>query len=822
MRQLSPSELRSLAAHCGGVMVLLFAALFVGQGGLERTAGLLSTVTKTSQAQPVITRSGDQVTVAFTAPANRAAANTATVASYTSSNSWIAPTGVTSATVTVVGGGGGAGGASWSNCNIGDAVAGGGGGSGGYVNNQTVSITPGWAYTVTVGAGGAGGAYNGCGGYSINGTAGNNSSFGGIVNATAGGGGNTGNNGTSGQYPGGNPGSPNGTYGTPGQWGWCGANAGGNNGSGYGTGGSNSCNQPGGNGTNGYVSITYTQPPPTTPTYLQSGTCTVGAPITFGWGGSTNNTGYALRIDNTAVSCGGVTGGNNNVGCVSPTDYVENQLNNLGFTSRYITAILNPGTHHAWVHGVTSAGAWSAPRDYYFSCSCPSGQIQSGSSCVVASCTFNGSTVPNGSSVTAYSTQSVPYDNSCSTYSQTRTCSNGTLSGSYPYASCTVAPAANCTFNGSTVLHGNSVTAYQSSLLPYGQSCSAQSQARTCSNGTLSGTYAYPSCSNSAASTPTLTITGNGIATTISVIAGMAVDIAATFTAGAGDTITGAAINNYLNNALTSQVAASSKSYTFTPAAAGSYVFYPAVTTGAYPSWNNYSQALTVTATDCPTAYPAAYGAATVTGSDAGQIWGSGPYTYDSPAATAVIHQGLIALGQKADINRTSTGVTSGYTGTTQNGVTSTAWPDAACGVTLATVCVYGNSTCSADNTQALEQCNNSIVNQTCTASEYCPASGTGCINAQTGLSLNVSPSRVRRGGSVTITWSSNPGDTACVLSSTPASTLNEISGASLQTLFNFRGLNVTVNRRTTFTLTCETGTPQQKSVSILPGFIEI
>src|SRR3989344_5990788 len=112
MRQLSPSELRWLAPHCGGGLVLLF----VGQGGLERAAGYLSFVTQTPQAQPVVTRSGDQVTVAFTAPANQAAANTATVASYTSSNSWIAPTGVTSATVTVVGGGGGAGGASWSNC----------------------------------------------------------------------------------------------------------------------------------------------------------------------------------------------------------------------------------------------------------------------------------------------------------------------------------------------------------------------------------------------------------------------------------------------------------------------------------------------------------------------------------------------------------------------------------------------------------------------------------------------------------------------------------------------------------------------------------
>ena len=56
----------------------------------------------------------------------------------------------------------------------------------------------------------------------------------------------------------------------------------------------------------------------------------------------------------------------------------------------------------------------------------------------------------------------------------------------------TVNAPANCTFNGQTVAHGSSVTAYQSSTVPYGSSC--VSQARTCSNGTLSGTYAYSSC----------------------------------------------------------------------------------------------------------------------------------------------------------------------------------------------------------------------------------------------------------------------------------------------------------------------------------------
>jgi peptidoglycan hydrolase-like protein with peptidoglycan-binding domain len=52
----------------------------------------------------------------------------------------------------------------------------------------------------------------------------------------------------------------------------------------------------------------------------------------------------------------------------------------------------------------------------------------------------------------------------------------------------------NCTWNGRTVQSGQSITAYQSSTVPYGQSC--VSQARTCLNGALSGdpSYHYPSC----------------------------------------------------------------------------------------------------------------------------------------------------------------------------------------------------------------------------------------------------------------------------------------------------------------------------------------
>lgn len=56
----------------------------------------------------------------------------------------------------------------------------------------------------------------------------------------------------------------------------------------------------------------------------------------------------------------------------------------------------------------------------------------------------------------------------------------------------TVNAPANCTFNGSTVNHGASVTAYQSPSVPYNQTCN--SQTRTCNNGSLSGNYNHQNC----------------------------------------------------------------------------------------------------------------------------------------------------------------------------------------------------------------------------------------------------------------------------------------------------------------------------------------
>ncbi len=77
-------------------------------------------------------------------------------------------------------------------------------------------------------------------------------------------------------------------------------------------------------------------------------------------------------------------------------------------------------------------------------------------------CIWNGLSVPHGAGVNAYYTSTVAAGETC--LLQWRVCSNGVLSGSYLYSSCTVsAPITrqSCTFNGQTIQHGGSVLAYQ-------------------------------------------------------------------------------------------------------------------------------------------------------------------------------------------------------------------------------------------------------------------------------------------------------------------------------------------------------------------------
>ena len=57
---------------------------------------------------------------------------------------------------------------------------------------------------------------------------------------------------------------------------------------------------------------------------------------------------------------------------------------------------------------------------------------------------------------------------------------------------------ASCSLNGQTVAHGSTVTAYQASLVAFGNTCTGET--RSCFDGNLSGSYAYTSCTVNPAS----------------------------------------------------------------------------------------------------------------------------------------------------------------------------------------------------------------------------------------------------------------------------------------------------------------------------------
>lgn len=108
-------------------------------------------------------------------------------------------------------------------------------------------------------------------------------------------------------------------------------------------------------------------------------------------------------------------------------------------------------------------------------------------------CTIDGVTVADTQSREFYFLQNIPTGESCSSYATTRKCTNGALSGdaSYKYASCAPIPAGSCTMDNIILPTGSSTKLYSSSVAPAGTSCASISQTRSCTNGTLSGSASF-------------------------------------------------------------------------------------------------------------------------------------------------------------------------------------------------------------------------------------------------------------------------------------------------------------------------------------------
>lgn len=102
-----------------------------------------------------------------------------------------------------------------------------------------------------------------------------------------------------------------------------------------------------------------------------------------------------------------------------------------------------------------------------------------------------GATVVGGSGVSAFLNANEPFGGTCT--SETRTCTAGTLSGTFQHQSCTVATSADCTVAPfGTIANGSSVTAFATATVPAGFTCTSEN--RICTNGILSGSFTNTSC----------------------------------------------------------------------------------------------------------------------------------------------------------------------------------------------------------------------------------------------------------------------------------------------------------------------------------------
>ncbi len=102
-------------------------------------------------------------------------------------------------------------------------------------------------------------------------------------------------------------------------------------------------------------------------------------------------------------------------------------LVNCNTFSSYTLPTLAAGYHTVTVQ-ITDSGAFTATQT----------SLQFWVGAATQNCVFNGASVASGASVTAYLASTVSFGDTC--LSQSRTCSNGTLSGTYLAASCLVQP----------------------------------------------------------------------------------------------------------------------------------------------------------------------------------------------------------------------------------------------------------------------------------------------------------------------------------------------------------------------------------------------
>lgn len=229
---------------------------------------------------------------------------------------------------------------------------------------------------------------------------------------------------------------------------------------------------------------------------------------TLYWGGScwasvgAQSSGYSAGITNSAATHTGTATASCTDGAWSVTSPVCNARCNLPWGG----SITHGGSVTAWNTAASCGGCASQTR------TCSNGTLSgsytagscNNSSC--ASCWGPSGWVAHGGWTLAYWAWTAPCGGTC--WSEWRYCNNGSLSGSYGASSCSVAACSSCALPwGGSIAHGSSVTAWSTAA-----SCGGcASETRTCTNGSLSGSYGFGACNNaSCPGCPAMTV-DNGI-----------------------------------------------------------------------------------------------------------------------------------------------------------------------------------------------------------------------------------------------------------------------------------------------------------------------
>ena len=111
------------------------------------------------------------------------------------------------------------------------------------------------------------------------------------------------------------------------------------------------------------------------------------------------------------------------------------------------------------------------------------------------SCTLDGITIAHGRFAPFFDRSTVAFGQTCPAAVE-RECSNGSFLGSavYHFKNCTTTAALGCFFGEDPVAHGGEVEAWDVGLVPYDQDCATKKEIRRCTNGNLSGTFKFKAC----------------------------------------------------------------------------------------------------------------------------------------------------------------------------------------------------------------------------------------------------------------------------------------------------------------------------------------